>query len=876
MQNKLSERKSKKLGISVIVTLFTVLLFSCSTTKRLSDDELLLSGNTVRFSDTLSLADKGYITEDIEDLLLPKPNSKILFVPFYLHIYNLSDPEKFQVKKEKKENKCSAKQEKKLLKFDNEIRKLEKERNLYEPASEDYLKYDKKLKKLQETKNELKQEECEFESVFRKIGEAPVIFDKNDAFKTKKQIEIFFRNKGYYSVRVEDQTIKHENKKVSVLYNISPGKPILINNIEYSIQDPFINNTVLSDTSAALIKKGSRLDVELLQNERARIAANLRDLGYYRFSKDYITYTIDTLSGNSTASIMLIFKQFRNEDGTLENHKKYRINNTYIYTNYDAKKALSENETYFAGFDTTLYSLSEVRNYFFLNNSKQTIKSGAIARGAYLFKDSLYNQTDVKDTYKYLSAMKIIKIANLNFIDVKPERKIYDTIFVANNEKNDTIVQEYGFLDCELRLTQDKLQEATFELEGTNSSGNIGAAGNLIYRHRNIFRHAEVFDLKFKTALERQTNYAKNVEIPQVSNISFFNSREFGLEFLIDFPRLLSPIKGYDFSKRYTPKTLASFTYNYMSRPDYTRTIAGLSYGYFWSSSEKQSHILKPIVFDLVELRNPTEKFLNYINTFGLHESYENHLILASSYSLIINNQKKSKKRNYSYIRINGKSAGNLLKTAMDLAGTEKKDGQYVIGNTVFAQFLKADIDYRYYKKLSRENDKLIYRVFAGVALPYGNLKVIPFGEKYFSGGANGIRAWQVRSLGPGSYSISDTTDLFLNLTADIKFESNFEYRMKLFWMLEGAFFIDVGNIWAINSHDDRSGAMFELKDFYKELAVGTGYGFRFDFDFFIIRFDFGMKIVDPAYPLGKRLIPFNRKYTSNDFAFNVGIGYPF
>jgi outer membrane protein assembly factor BamA len=464
-----------------------------------------------------------------------------------------------------------------------------------------------------------------------------------------------------------------------------------------------------------------------------------------------------------------------------------------------------------------------------------------------------------------LSSLKIIKIANINFVE--------------NNQTFTTdslnLYQNVDFLDCNIKITQNMLQSFMVELEGTNTSGNIGVAGSMTLTHKNIFKNAEVFDLHFKGAVERQGTFAKNTETQNL-NTGFFNSKEFGVDVSFRFPSMMAPAKMKNLIKKFNPQTSISANYNYLNRPDYTRTIAGVNYGYTWNSNQNISHSFKPAVLDLVKLKDPTPEFLAYINKLRLTESYEDHFILGTSYSIIINNQLSKTGKNFTYLRINGKSAGNLLSGIMSLTKIDKQDESYKIAGNVFAQFIKADFDFRYYRKLSRAKDKIVLRGFVGAALPYGNIKVVPFGEKYFSGGANGVRAWQVRALGPGTYSLPLNTDIFPNQTSDIKLEANFEYRMQLFWMIEGAFFVDAGNIWAINNNDDRPGALFEFNKFYKEIAVGTGFGFRFDFDFFIVRFDFGLKLKDPALPEGVRWIPFNRSFNSNDWTFNIGIGYPF
>ncbi len=848
----------------ILVFIIAILLISCNSTKYLTDNEYLLTKNKVKINENKNeskLESKGYDNYDIEELIRPKLNSKLFgFIRVYLAFYNFYSPEKTKHKVNKKIEKCKKKKQKKYKKFTKKIIKYEKKRDYFVEGSKKHTKYTQKLYALQERKNISEQELCDSIIWTQRMGEAPVLYRTNDEYRNKRQIRIFLKNKGYHDAKIGIIVYEKKNKKKNVMYEVSPGRPYLINLINYNISDSVLKSIVFKDSINSLIKKNMRFDIEALQNERQRISNYLRNSGYYKFTKEYIFYTADTLNRNYSVNITLNIKQTKDEADNYVNHKKYYIDNVFIYPAFEPKKALNRKEQYFFEFDTTAY-LSNNSGFYFLNREEQKIKSKTLIRGAYIFPDSLYKLDNTKSTYKYLSSLKIIKIANINFFEI---------------EKTDTTKNnDNGFIDCDIRLTQNKLQSFTFEFELTNTSGNIGSAGNIIYSHKNIFHNAEVLRMSLKGAMERQLNII-NADIESGMASNFFNSYEYGTDISIEFPRFLAPIRIKSFLNRFNPKTLVSTNFSFRKRPDYTRTILGLSFGYFWNSSNNVKHIYRPVALDLVDLKNPTKDFLEYINKLHLYESYQDHLIVASSYSIIINNQSKKNQKNFTFLKINGKLAGNSLSGIMKLSGKEKPDTGYTFLENIYAQFAKADIDLRYYRKLIRENDKLIFRTFVGIAYPYGNLDVIPFGEQYFSGGANSVRAWQVRSLGPGTYSLPGNLDVFPNQTADIKIEGNFEYRMKFFWILEGAFFIDAGNIWTINDEDEREGAGFDFDDFYKEIAIGTGIGFRFDFDFFIIRFDFGLKMKDPAFDEDRRWVIGNRNFRQNDWTFNIGIGYPF
>jgi hypothetical protein len=371
------------------------------------------------------------------------------------------------------------------------------------------------------------------------------------------------------------------------------------------------------------------------------------------------------------------------------------------------------------------------------------------------------------------------------------------------------------------------------------------------------------------------------------------STQEYGLETSLRLPEFVVPfLKSENFIKKYSPSTIVLASYDYQSLPLYTRTVANVSFGYDWKAGFYQEHIVNPIQLSLVNVPSIDSAYKARIESSSyLASSYKNVLIIGGNYSFIYNNQKIKNSRDYWFLRINAETAGNLIGLAELLAGGKKQAGgektllgvpidtikTYRILGQPFAQYVKADIDLRYNYKFN-DVSSIVYRGFFGIGIPYGNSKEMPFEKQYFGGGANGIRAWQVRTLGPGSYNPNpgDSAKVFLNETADIKLEANAEYRFKLFWILEGAVFVDAGNIWSYNNDPTRPGAQFTFKNFYKEIAVGTGTGFRFDFKFVIARVDVGMKLRDPLLPEGARWIFLNGPYKRNDFTIVLGIGYPF
>ena len=692
----------------------------------------------------------------------------------------------------------------------------------------------------------------------RNIGEAPVIFDESAVKKTRDQIKSYVFSKGYFDGHVTD-TVKTAKKKSDVFYNINLHKPYVIRNLKYEIADSNIRKFCFFDSVNCLIERGKPYDVDILQAERTRFERFVRDRGFYGFSSDYISFKVDSLVGNRQVDIKYDIKNFTrlNYDNTVTSglFDMYTVKNVYIYPEFDPKEALAGGEEYLKSMDTTLYK----GFYFVTPKKKSEIKYDLIIRNLYVKAGDIFNITNTEQTQSHLLTLKVYRLVNINYNDAKENR---------------TLTGIELMLDCNIQLTLLSQQSYRVELEGTNMGGNLGGDVNLIYQHKNLFHGAELFSTKLKGAYSA---------IAQ-SNSKLKSAREYGIETSLRLPEFITPFFSLpDFVKKYNPSTVMLVSYNYQSLPVYTRTIANATFGYDWKAGNYQEHLLSPLLFNIVKLPSIDSAYMSRILSSSYQASaYKDVLILGSGYSFIFKNQSIKNSKDYWFLRVNTEIAGNLLYLAKKINGASKimdTTGQYayhILGQP-FAQYVKTDLDVRYYYRFNNVSS-IAYRGFIGLGVPYGNSREIPFEKQYFSGGANGIRAWQVRSLGPGSFNPnpSDTSHIFLNETADIKLEANAEYRFKLFWILEGALFIDAGNIWSYNNDPARPGAQFTFKHFYKDIAVGTGTGFRFDFKFVIARVDIGMKLRDPLLTDGPSWIFLNRPYERQDFTIVLGIGYPF
>ncbi len=687
----------------------------------------------------------------------------------------------------------------------------------------------------------------------RNIGEEPVIFDPFAAAKTKDQIKSYIESKGYFDGVVKD-TVETVNKRSNVIYNVELLPPYSIRKLYFEIADTSIENLFYLDSVNCIIERGKPYDVDILQAERSRFERFIKDQGFYGFSGEHISFNVDSTIGNRQVDIYYNIRQFLNIDPakgiTSAAHSVYRVKNIYIYPDFVPKEALEGGEAYLANLDTTYY-----RGFYFVSTSKSPeVKYDLIIQSLYLKAGSAFNVTNTELSQSHLLSLKVYRLVNISY-----------------NERDDKILLPYSekSLDCNIHLTPLSKQSYKVELEGTNSSGYIGGAVNLIYQNKNLFRGAELFSVKLKAAYEALSQ----------QNNKLTSIQEYGLETSIKLPQFLLPfIEKESFIKKYNPTTNLLASYNYQALPYYTRTIANMTFGYLWRAGNYQEHILNPLQFNIVKLPVIDSAFAASIETSSyLVNSFKDVLILGGSYSFIFNNQKILRSRDYWFLRVNFDIAGNMLALAKNITNAEKKeDGSYYMFGLPFAQFVRTDLDLRYNYNLN-DVSSVVYRGFIGVGIPYGNSKAVPFEKQYFGGGAYSLRGWQVRSLGPGSFK-ADTSATLLNQTADIKIELNAEYRFKLFWVMEGAVFLDAGNIWSYQYDEFREGSQFKFNKFYKDFAVGTGAGLRFDFSFFIGRVDLGMKLRDPSIADGSKWIARNnRPYNfRDDFSISIGIGYPF
>lgn len=674
--------------------------------------------------------------------------------------------------------------------------------------------------------------------VNKNLGIEPVYYNSMASADSKRQMENYLNNTGFFKSKVV-ATKTEKRKRVKTTYRITPTTPYTIRDINRKIYDSAISKEINKIENDLVVKSGDNYNVFTMDKERDIISTHMRDNGYYFFTKDYILYEVDTNLRQRKADVTLRI------DG--KKHNKYLINKVFIYPDHNLQTASSVNDTVPYTFSLRKKDPEHRFDFIYKKNPKVHLKT--FNQVIQIHPGEEFSQKKVSQTYKALGSLKLYSLSNISF----------DTV-----PSGDDSVK---LLNCIITLQKGKIHHYNIQLEGTNSGGDLGALGSISYRNNNIFRGSEVFRITFKGGFQAQR--VNNDYIEE----GIFNTKEFGVEASITFPRFLSPIALHRFVSEYQPKTMLLTGYNMQVRPLYMRYIMTASYGYNWRSTNTLEHFLTPINLNTVKVL-PSELFafvLNFETNQRIKDQYTDHLILGLNYSLVFANQNINKNNDFFYLKFDIETSGNLLSLLNNTPLITKSDNYHEIIGIRYAQFFKFQIDLRFYHYF-RSRNVLAMRVMYGQGISYGNSIDLPFERSFYAGGSNGMRGWQFRTLGPGEFNNAAGYDL--EHIGDLQIESNIEYRFPIYGMLKGALFSDFGNIWTLTNNESFPGGQFKFDKFYKQLALDAGFGIRFDFDFFLIRLDIAAPLRDPAYeePYRWRI----SKLQWSDLVWNFGIGYPF
>ena len=650
--------------------------------------------------------------------------------------------------------------------------------------------------------------------LLRSVGEAPVIYDSLSTRKSMADLQMQLVNMSFLRASVDAMT-KTKKKKIDVTYLLHPGKPYYIRNVEYVIHDSLIASLLqLNIPKNRGLGKGMHFSVENLDGERKRITKILNDLGYYRFNKEFITFQADSVANTQDIDVVLVLRNLRDGDGNEFAHQRYRVRDI-IYQSGDKE-------------DSVIH-----------------LRQGVLRRNTYVKENSYYSAEDLQNTYNHFGRLGAVRYTNISW-----------------KEQPDS-----NLLDCQIQISTNKPSTISFQPEGTNTAGDLGAAVSLTYQNRNLFRGSENLTIELRGAYEA---------IKGLEGYSNHNFLEYSLGTKLTFPRFILPFLSSDIRKRVSATSEVSLLYDLQNRPEFHRRVFSVGWRYKWfNQNHHDSYRIDLLDLNYISMPWISETFKReYLDDTSsrnaiLRYNYENLFIMKFGVGYTYNNGVIA-------IKANAETAGNLLGlAAKTLSFHQNSEGQYTFLDVAYAQYVKADFDVTRNVYIDY-NNQLVFHAGLGIAYPYGNSTILPFEKRYFSGGANSVRGWSVRSLGPGKYISRDGRIDFINQTGDMKLDFNVEYRAHLFWKLGLALFVDAGNIWTLRSYDEQPGGQFKLSEFLNQLAVGYGLGFRLNFDYFILRFDMGMKAVNPAYGDGDEHYPIIHPRLSRDFAFHFAVGLPF
>lgn len=706
-----------------------------------------------------------------------------------------------------------------------------------------------------------------FNRWLRKIGEEPVIFDSALTDQSARQLRQALFNLGYHDAAVDYSVAERGDKKVGVTYNLHPGDPFVVNSMTFEFKEPGFEEIVMADSASLPVKAGGLLDLNMLDNQRTLIAEMMRENGYFAFTKENISFVADTVAGSKLVDLTMTVSNARPGAHGSQSaagqgggqsasallsaaQRRYAFGHIVVVPDFTPGDDIQNFR--FADRDTV-----ECQGLEILYGSDRYLNPQALAEQIYIRPGGIYSTTGIERTYEALNRLAILRYVN---ILTRPAGTVGDL----------------EILDVYVLLSRTKKMGITLELEGTNSEGDFGVGGGITYQNRNLAHRGEVFTFKLRGAYESLSG-----DFTDLVNNSY---NEVAAEAGITFPRFMAPFLHQSFKHRMRASTEFAVTFMRQERPEYTRIIAGGAWRYKWATRNARTRrTLDLIDINVVNLPRSTYDFIDNIAPDNplLRYSYEDHFIMRMGYTWYNTNrrvatsafERQEFQTNVYTVRASVETAGAFLYAMSKMFNQRKDDEAYKIFGIQYAQFLKGEIDYTISHRFS-ERSSLAFHVGGGLAWPYGNSQMVPFEKRFYAGGANGVRGWNVRTLGPGSYDSRNSVSNFINQCGDISLILNLEFRTKLFWVFEGAVFADAGNIWTIKDYPNQEGGFFRFNKFYKEIAAAYGLGLRMDFKYFLLRLDMGVKAHNPAR--GQDRWPIFRPSWKDDVAFHFSVGYPF
>ncbi|MFT7351829.1 MAG: outer membrane protein insertion porin family [Flavobacterium sp.] len=667
-----------------------------------------------------------------------------------------------------------------------------------------------------------------------RVGEEPVLFSKVDLEYNGKVLQNSVENNGYFNASTIADSTK-SGKTAKAEYSVKVNKQYFIKSVRFPNDSSDLTKAINKISEKTLLQIGNPYSLANIKLERSRIDAGLKEKGFFYFNEDYILIQADSTVANHEVDLIL---KIKNETPNKAKNK-YKINDIIVYPNFKLNQ------------DTITVANAEIIKYndFIIIDKEKLFKPRIFDRALYFKKGDVYNRSNHN-----LSLNRLVTLGTFKF--VKNQFKESDTIG--------------NYLDAYYYLTPLPRKSIRLEaLAKTNSANYTGTELNINWSNRNTFHGAELLTVSIFGGVEVQVSGQNNG----------FNVYRVGTEANFIWPRFISPFKLRS-SSGFVPRTKATLGYEYQLRQQLysLQTLKG-SFGYIWKKNERKEHELNVSEITYVASNNVSDLYNEQIAVnASLGRVIQKQLIFGPTYSYTYQNTNQKRTKNTFYFKSGIDLSGNLVGLA---SGTDikTKDPKTIL-NVPYSQFVKLEADFRHYLNLGGES-QLASRIVVGSGFAYGNSKELPFIKQFFIGGTNSIRAFRVRSIGPGSFDNSNSASTFLpDQSGDAKLELNTEFRGKIYSIVKGALFVDAGNIWLLNEDPNKPGAKLSSK-FLNELAVGVGAGLRFDFDFLVLRTDFAFPIRKPNLAEGNRWvinqIDFGSgPWRSENLIFNLAIGYPF
>lgn len=765
-------------GNYFMIAALFVVLSSCSNLKYLDEGQQLYTGSEIKIKSEEKISNKKEVVSELQNVIRPQPNEKFLFWRPRLWFYNF--------------------------------------------AGEDPGNFLTRYMR-------------------NKIGRAPVLFEDFSVDRSLQLMENRLFNMGFFNPQIDYQ-IKEKKQRAGLEFSIALNPAFTIAELLPIESEDEIALQINEMLDKSLIRPGRDYRLSVLREERERISANLKEMGYYYFHPDFLLFRADTTGREKEVNLSLAIKTNIPSNAK----EKYYIRNIYINTAFTLIDRKELNDTIYLG-----------EGVYLLNNSGE-FKPSVLERAIFFEKDKLYSSNDHDLTLNHLMGLGVFKFVNLRFLEVREE-----------NDKNKS------FLDIRIQVTPMDKKNLSAEIRGVyKENTNFAGPGlSTTFSNRNLLGGSERFSINLEGAYE--TNLGGQDERA--------NLWEAGASAELSVPRFIVPFKTTNLSPRFIPRTRIGLSFNYRSLTN-EFSISSLrgNFGYLWNQSITTQFRLEPFVINIFSPRPISEKYEQIFQEEQQRRGIFEQFLLGSEFSYYYNSQLRGQRKHAFYFNYNIDLSGNiawLLLNGLNITDT-LEGGGYGIFNQSFSQYSRNDFDLRYYLDLG-QNQKLVTRLAAGIGIPYGNSSTLPYVKLFTTGGSNSIRAFPPRSLGPGTYQSPDTLQTTFNIyqSGDIKLELNLEYRFSMTRIIKGAIFADAGNVWNLQEREKTPGGKFESSEFLSQLALGTGFGLRLDFTFFLLRLDLAFPLAvpydnSPGY--FQPIRPLNGSWRRDNLLLNLAIGYPF